>query len=186
VIVTLHSAFLETLSYASHLAARRRTPHDRYFTQSKIRNRFQNGPIGPLFPAFITALEDRGYAVSSIVRMVRTADRLGRWLQDHGVGLQEANQDHVELYLAEQGRRPDQRRNNGHLPQPACYLRTITELLKQQGVLNSPLKVTEVAEWSDQFSEYLIQVSGVSPFTRNNYVRYARRLMEESIRSEFR
>ena len=92
---------------------------DRYFTQSKIPNRFQNGPIGPLFPAFITALEDRGYAVSSIVRMVRTADRLGRWLQDHGVGLQEANQDHVELYLAEQGRRPDQRRNNGHLPQPA-------------------------------------------------------------------
>jgi hypothetical protein len=24
---------------------------DRYFTQSKILNRFQNGPIGPLFPS---------------------------------------------------------------------------------------------------------------------------------------
>jgi site-specific recombinase XerC len=38
--------------------------------------------------------------------------------------------------------------------------------------------MTEVAQWGDRFSEYLIQVRGVSPFTRNNYVRYARRLME--------
>jgi integrase/recombinase XerD len=151
---------------------------DRYFTQHKTRNHLQNGPIGPLFPAFITALEDRGHGASSIRRMIRTADRLGRWFQDHQVRLQEANQDHVDLYLAEQGRRPDARRKNGHLPQPARHLRTITELLKQQGVLNSPLKLTEVAQWDDQFSEYLIQVRGVSPFTKNNYVRYAHRLME--------
>ena len=73
---------------------------DRYFTQHKTRNRLQNGPIGPFFPAFITALEDRGHAAPSIRRMIRTADRLGRWFPDHEVSLQEANQDHVDLYLA--------------------------------------------------------------------------------------
>ena len=136
---------------------------DRYFTQSKTRNRLQNGPIGPLFPAFITELENRGHSMCSIRRMIRTADRLGRWIQDHGVLLYEANQDHIDLYLAEQGRRLDKRRNSGHLPQPALYLRTITEVLKRQGIFNRPVKMTEVARWGDRFSEYLIQVRGASP-----------------------
>jgi site-specific recombinase XerD len=152
---------------------------NRYFTEAKTRNRLENGPIGPLFPAFIRALEERGYAVSSVRRMIRTADRLGRWIQAHGIDLPAANQRHIDLYIAHQGRRPDQRRKHGHLPQPARYLRTIAQLLKQQGVLNSPPKVTDVAECADQFSTYLLQVRGVSRFTRNNYVRYAQRLMQE-------
>jgi integrase/recombinase XerD len=152
---------------------------DLYFKQSKTRSRLQNGPVGPFFPAFIRTLEDRSHAVSSIRRMILTADRLGRWVQDHGIRLPEANQDHINQYLTQQGRRPDSHRKNGHLPQPARYLKTITELLQQQGILNGPLPVTEVAQWSDRFSQYLIQVCGVSPLTRNNYVRYAHRLMQE-------
>ena len=72
---------------------------DQYSTQSRTRNSLRNGSVGPLFPAFITALKDRGHTVSSIRRMIRTADRLGRWIQDHGVRLHEANQNHTTYIL---------------------------------------------------------------------------------------
>jgi hypothetical protein len=152
---------------------------DRYFSRPETRTHLQNGPIGSALPAFIAALEERGHAVSSIRRMVGTADRLGRWIQDRGVQLQKASQGHIDLYLVQQGRRPDSRRKNGHLPQRARFLKTITAVLRQQGLINGPEEATDVAQWADRFSRYLIQVRGASRFTKDNYVRYARRLMLE-------
>jgi site-specific recombinase XerD len=88
---------------------------DRYFTLTKIRTRLRSGPLGPFFPAFITSLEERGYASPSIRRMVRTADQLGRWIQKQGVTLQEANRDRIDQYVTSQGRRSDQRTNSSSL-----------------------------------------------------------------------
>ena len=58
---------------------------ERYITQTKSRARFEAGPMAYLFPTFICELEARRYSPDSIQRMIRTADRLGHWLQDHGI-----------------------------------------------------------------------------------------------------
>jgi hypothetical protein len=108
---------------------------DRYFTQSKIPNRFQNGPIGPLFPSvhhstggpWLCGVFDSAHGpYSGSTREVVEGPRRPASGSEPG----------PRRVISCQGRRPDQRRNNGHLPQPARYLRTITELLKQQPVLN--------------------------------------------------
>ncbi len=125
-----------------------------YFSQSKVRSPLQSGPIGSFFPTSITALEDRAYVVDSIRRTIRTANRLGMWLQGQGVLLQDADQAHGDQYVASQGRRHDKRRMIGHLPQLARHIRTVTKVLWQQGVVGGSVAGTGVDRWADRFSTH--------------------------------
>jgi len=150
---------------------------ERYIAQPKTRARFEAGPMAAWLPPLIAELEERRYSSESIQRMIRTADRLGRWLADQGVDPFQANQTHVAQFVLAQGRRPDKRSAHGHLPQSASHITTVTALLRKQGLLGSDVIGTDIDQWADRFSVHLLQVRGLTGFTKDNYVRYARRLM---------
>ena len=115
-----------------------------------------------LFPTFISELEERRYSPDSIQRMIRTADRLGHWLQDHGIDLSQANQTHVDQFVLAQGRRPDKRSQHGHLPKSASHITTVTALMRKQGILDGRSNWTDIDQWANRFSVHLLQVCGVT------------------------
>ena len=131
---------------------------ERYITQTKSRARFEAGPMAYLFPTFICELEERRYSPDSIQRMIRTADRLGHWLQDHGIDLSQANQTHVDQFVLAQGRRPDKRSPRGHLPKSASHITTVTALMRKQGILDGRSDWTDIDQWAHRFSVHLLQV----------------------------
>lgn len=150
---------------------------ERYMTQTKSRARLEAGPMASLFPAFISELEERRYSPESIQRMIRTADCLGRWLKDQGIDLVQANQAQVDQFVLAQGRHLDKRSQRGHLPKSASHITTVTALLRKQGILKGRSNWTDIDVWANRFSTHLLQIRGATKFTKDNYVRYARRLM---------
>jgi site-specific recombinase XerC len=53
----------------------------------------------------------------------------------------------------------------------------IVRILQGQGILNAPEPRTEADGWLQRFDEHLARVHGLSPDSRDNYLRYARRFL---------
>ena len=151
---------------------------ERYFPQANVLLRLRSGPIGPYLPLFVSALEQRQFSRHSICRYIRVADGLCRWLDDQSVALVEANQSHIKQYVLHHPRLPDIRYKQGRLSQTALSVPLIATMLREQGILcgSVPLSMTDV--WSARFDDYLVRAHGMSRYSRDNYVRYARRLIQ--------
>ena len=151
---------------------------ERYFPQANVLLRLRSGPIGPFLPRFVSALEQRQFSRDTICRYIRVADGLCRWLDDQGVALVEANQSHIKQYVLHHPRLPDIRYKQGRLSQTALSVPLIATMLREQGILcgSVPLSMTDV--WLARFDDYLVRVHGMSRYSRDNYVRYARRLIQ--------
>jgi hypothetical protein len=149
-----------------------------YFAQASVVDRLRSGPIGPYLPGFVTALEQRCYSRDTIRRCLRGADALSRWLEGQNVALVEANQRHVEAYVSQHARLPDARYVHGRLSKAASSLSVITALLREQGILSGSVLVSQGEEWLVRFDNHLAQVHGLTSYSCNNYVRYARRLAQ--------
>ena len=151
---------------------------ERYFPQANVLLRLRSGPIGPYLPRFVSALEQRQFSRDTICRYIRVADGLCRWLDDQGVALVEANQSHIKQYVLHHPRLPDIRYKQGRLSQTALSVPLIATMLREQGILcgSVPLSMTDV--WLARFDDYLVRVHGMSRYSRDNYVRYAHRLIQ--------
>jgi len=151
---------------------------DHYFQRADVLIRLQSGPVGPYLPGFLSALEQRRFSHDTIRRYVRGADTLCRWLDGQGIALVEANQKHIEACVCHYVRLPDNRYIQGRLSKAASSLPRIATLLGEQGILcgSAPLSKTEV--WLARFDNHLMRVHGISRNSRDNYVRYARRLIQ--------
>jgi hypothetical protein len=71
---------------------------------------------------------------------------------------------------------------SGPRPYKAIGLRHLLSVLRQQGVIavpTDPGPFSSVEEWLRNFAAYLEHVTGCAPTTRHNYVRNARRLLQE-------
>jgi site-specific recombinase XerD len=158
---------------------------ERYFMQAKVICRLRSGPIGPYLPELVSALEQRRYSKDTIRRHLRCADALGRWLEGQNVALIEANQSHIGQYLSRQARIPTVGYLQGRLCKAATSIPVIAKLLREQGVFSGSAAVSITDAWLGRFDDHLIHVHGMSRFSRDNYVRYARRLIQSFQTNEF-
>jgi integrase/recombinase XerD len=140
--------------------------------------RLRSGPVGPYLPRFVSALEESRFSRGTIRRLIRGAERLCRWLDGQGVGLAEANQNHIEQYMLGHARLPDIRYRRGRLSKAASSLRLIARVLRQQGVLCGSVPISEADAWLIRFDNHLMRVHGLSRESRLAYIRNARRILQ--------
>ena len=157
---------------------------ERYFSQAKVLIRLRSGPVGPYLPRFVSALEQRRFSRDTIRRYIRGADSLCRWLDGQGVAVVEANQSHIERYLLQHARLPDIRYAQGRLCKAAMSVPFIATVLREQGILSGSVLVSKTDEWLARFDNHLMRVHGISPESRQHYLRYARRLIQSLQMSE--
>ena len=151
---------------------------EHYFQRADVLIRLQSGPVGPYLPGFLSALEQRRFSHDTIRRYVRGADTLCRWLDGQGIALVEANQKHIEAYVCHYARLPDNRYIQGRLSKAASSLPLIAILLGEQGILCGCVPISKTEEWLARFDNHLMRVHGISRNSRDNYVRYARGLIQ--------
>jgi site-specific recombinase XerD len=153
---------------------------DTFFTQSKVRTRMQSGPIGSYLSEFAAMLHRQGYAESTIRRHLRGAEQFGSWLLKHGISVADVSAATINQYREELGRHFPPSCPEGRSPHKAYGLGQLVGLLRQQGALRSDAEAGPsigVEKWLADFDHHLDQVAGYTPKTRNNYIRYARRLL---------
>ena len=151
---------------------------ERYFSQAKVLIRLRSSPVGPYLPLFVSALEQRRFSPDTIRRYIRGADSLCRWLDGQGVAVVEANQSHIERYLLQHARLPDMRYAQGRLCKAAISVPFIATVLREQGILSGSVPVSKTDAWLARFDNHLMRVHGISPESRQHYLRYARRLIQ--------
>ena len=156
-----------------------------YFPRANVLNRLRSGPIGPYLPRFVRMLDQRRLSPDTIRRYLRGADRLGRWLRGQGIALVEANQNDLQAYVRRYARLPDTRYTQGRLSQAAFSVPLIASVLREQGLFCGSVPLLSKADaWLARFDDYLVRVHGLSRYARDNYVRYARRLIQSLQGSE--
>jgi len=153
---------------------------EKYVTQPSARARLQSSVFGPYLPPLVQSLEQAEYAAETIRLHLRAVMRFGRWLQRRKITLSDVNEATVDRYIQhEQQKLP---RVSGPRPYKAIGLRHLLSVLRQQGIIavpTDPGPFSSVEEWLRNFAAYLEHVTGCAPTTRHNYVRNARRLLQE-------
>jgi integrase len=157
---------------------------ERYFSQAKVLVRLRSGPVGPYLPRFVRALEQRRFSPDTIRRYIRGADSLCRWLDAQGVAVVEANQSHIERYVLQHARLSDIHHEQGRLCKAAMSVPFIATVLREQGILSGSVPVSKTDAWLARFDNHLMRVHGISPESRQHYLRYARRLVQSLQMSE--
>jgi hypothetical protein len=112
----------------------------------------------------VSALEQRRFSQDTIRRYIRGADRLCRWLNDQGVALIEANQNHIKRYVLQHARLPDIRYTQGRLSQGALSVPLIAKVLCEQGILCGSAPVSKADAWLARFDDHLVRVDGMSRY----------------------
>src|ERR1700756_1544600 len=139
-----------------------------FFVQKQVLSCLRSGPMGPYLPDLAAQLMQQHYARRSGCILLRTADRLGRWLAQEGVAIADATAVHLKSFAASQGRR-----DTGRLPQTVWGVSRIAELLQSRGLLACPLPLAAGNQWLCRFDQHLLHVQGLTTKTRSNYLRYA-------------
>jgi hypothetical protein len=116
--------------------------------------------------------------VRDIRRYICGADSLCRWLDGQGVAVVEANQSHIERYVLQHARLPDIHYVQGRLCKGASSVPFIASVLRQRGILSGSVPVSKTDAWLARFDNHLMRVHGISPESRDHYLRYVRRLIQ--------
>jgi integrase len=81
-------------------------------------------------------------------------------------------------------RLPDIHCEQGRLCKAAISVPFIATVLREQGILAGPVPVSKTDAWLARFDNHLMRVHGISPESRQHYLRYARRLIQSLQMSE--
>ena len=153
---------------------------EKVFTQPKTVSRLHTGLLGPHLSAVAKALERAQYSTASIRLHLRAADHFGAWLQEKNIALVDVSEVTVDSYMRGLARQYSRSTPNGRPPNSALGLRHLVEVLRQAEVLK-PVRAADpqssVATWLVDFEHHLDHVAGCAFGTRDNYLRYARRLL---------
>jgi integrase/recombinase XerD len=152
-----------------------------FFTQPKVLRRLQEGVFGPYLPAFAASLQQEGYSKGCIRRHLRAADQFGAWLTKQKLTVSALTRAIVERYIDGRGRLYSACRPQGGLPHNAQGLHELMAFLNLQGVIAPAAEVplTSAGQWLARFDAHLERTLGCAPRSRRNYLRYARRLLQE-------
>jgi site-specific recombinase XerD len=150
------------------------------FTSAIMSARLEAGPLGSHLDLLATALQNQGYATSTIGTHLREAHAFGCWLREKHQ-LEEVSELMLDRYLADLSSQTE-----SLTPQRRQRITSATHLLlkhlRQAGVIAPPpaksLPETEVRQWLIRYQEYLEKVLGLAPKTYQRYLFFAARLLE--------
>jgi integrase/recombinase XerD len=155
---------------------------EKFFTQPSTVSRLHAGLLGPHLSTMAEALQEAQYSTATIRLHLRAADRFGTWLQKNKIAIADVSNATVDRYIQGLDRQFPTSVPNGRLPNSALGLRHLVEVLRQAGRLE-PARTTgpqsSVEAWLADFDHHLNHVVGCAWRSRNNYLRYARRLLLE-------
>jgi len=139
--------------------------------------RLRAGPLGAVLDTFVSDLQARGHAESSIRRYVQEAARIARWMGQEGrcVGtLDESALGELLAADAVAGRSPVQ---SAHHLGPA--FRRLLATLRGKGLAVSKVvsTVSPVETWVSDFLEHAVKCRGVSAATCDQHGRYVREFL---------
>jgi integrase/recombinase XerD len=154
---------------------------EKFFKQPATLYRLQSSLLGPHLPALASALDLIGYSTGSIRLHLRAADHFGTWLLEQKIEVYDINDAVVDRYLLGLVRQRSASSPKGRLPHTALGLRHLVEVLRHREAVKAPVDVgpTIFDEWLARFDRHLDRVVGCEFKSRNNYLRYARRLLYE-------
>jgi site-specific recombinase XerD len=155
---------------------------EKFFTQPKTLSRLHGGLFGLHLSVVAEVLDQAQYSTASIRRHLRAADHFGTWLQEKNIALVDVSEVTVDSYIRGLGRQCSRSTPNGRLPHSALGLRRLVEVLRQAEVLK-PARAADpqssVEAWLADFEHHLDHVAGCAFGSRDNYLRYARRLLQD-------
>lgn len=145
---------------------------EQLFPLERSRQRLLLGPMGPYIEALVARLSEMGYAEGYTKSLVRLANSLGEWLEDHGKSPIEAGKAEIEAYIATQSRNAA-----GRLPDWVRGIRRLPIIMAPFGVLCHPDPPTFADPILGRFAAYLKNAVGVTPHTVKSYCTYLRPLV---------
>ncbi len=156
---------------------------EKFFTQQQTLLRMREGILGPHLPAIARALDEAHYSAATVRLHLRAADNFGGWLQEKSIAVADVSDVTIDSYIQGLDRQSPRSTPNGRLPHSALGLQRVIEVLRQADVLK-PAKPADpqssVAKWLADFDHHLDHVAGCAFGSWDNYLRYARRLLQET------
>ena len=146
-----------------------------FYHWTSVITRLQQGPLGPYLEDLALTLHQQGYAPSTIREYVYAYETFGRWLSQKGYTVANTDEPTITLYLHGLRRSPA-----GKLPKAGRGLTHLRRLMQQRGIvpacpLTTPLTAADA--WLRRYEQYLPQVLGAAPSTRQCYLRIAQRFL---------
>jgi len=151
---------------------------ERFLRRSRVRQRFERGPLASVAEAFVAHLVVRGYSKLTAQTYLQAAAHFGLWLRRSGRTLGQVDTSTVDVFLT---------RHLPHCRCPAPRSRTthvVRAALRQLvAVLRITRALTEVPPPSPadaviaNFERHLVETCGAAPATRHYYRREARDLL---------
>jgi len=138
--------------------------------------RLYGGPLGRYIDAFAGWLFEQGYAKYSLKYRIRLVGALSRWMDKHGFGVSDLDEQIATRFLKCRGR--NRRIQLGDMP----TLRSLLGHLRQSGVVppaTSEVDDSERSHLEGDFAEYLRSQRRLSKVTLLDYLSTVRRLLEE-------
>ncbi len=140
-------------------------------TEVRIR-----GPMAPYVEDLRAELLAAGYTPLTVVNKLRSIGYVSRWLQAHGLGIEDLTEARLDEYLGERR----ERGGRWEISRPA--LAPLLEFLRSRSLLHpspaEPVPVTGTDALLAAFKRYLLEERGLVMTTADAYVFYARRLLE--------
>ncbi len=152
----------------------------------QIAARIRRGPAGSCVDGYLTELASDGYSTHGIRRHLQAVDRFGCWLAAQGLQLSDVDEPTVEHFVADVPRIPSVRCRDGRLSSIASGARRFAHYLWDQGLAAphaAERAATDTECWLESYDEYLCRVLGLTLGTRRQYLRYARRFVQQHFKS---
>jgi len=148
-----------------------------YYVQVAVRERMENGPMGPHFDLVAGELERRGYSRDGIRRRLHAADAFGQWLLGEGLSLADVTDSVVKQYVADIPRPKGLRAHTGR------GVHCVMELLRKHGVIPPPLPKVRVPEnaidaFLTELERHMEEVGGLAAGTRAKHLLYERAFLK--------
>ena len=145
-------------------------------------NRWRSGLLGPYLDDLTTTLSDLGYATKSIKGWLEVLGDLQVWLTSKSLGVAEIEESLLERFLEDRKKRRQREGKVRFATVGARVVYFLLDRLREQGVL-APLQQTgdpsPLSQLYDRYSDYLIQVRGLSQKTQERYWLIIRRFLLE-------
>jgi len=148
--------------------------------------RIRRWPVNSAVDRYLARLARDGYSRHGIRRHLQAVDRFGCWLARQGRALRDVDERTVERFVAEVPRIPSVRCRDGRISTVASGARRFARYLWEQGIASrrsAESAATDIEQWLDSYDEHLYRDHGLTPGTRRQYLRYARRFAQQRFES---
>lgn len=147
---------------------------ERVFRRPRVRERMRANPLGDVLEELVEHLVDRGHGLEIVQRYLQAAEHYGRWLGSQTDGVPRITKASTRSFMDE------------HLPVCRCKPPAPCHRITVNAVLNHLLAITSVGDGHEfdphvallkEFDQYMQDVRGLTPATRQYRVRYAREFL---------